>query len=189
MPDLARALKRTRLLRGMKQSHLAELLAVTQATVCRWERGTHRPSEAQMPTVLAFIAAPAATMHDAALKRLVESSVQRVHLICDATHQLLAASPAREADWGVPASALLGRSLWPFASPEIQAAEARLETLGWYEASAPAIAFHTEAVANPVVPIASGLVLWERVHLEDGSEARLVSTLAAEQLPSGVLRL
>ncbi len=189
MPELARVLRRTRLLRGMKQSHLAELLSVTQATVCRWERGTHRPSEAQMPAVMAFIAAPSAPVRDAALKRLVESSVRRVHLICDATHQLLAASAAREADWGVPASTLLGRTLWPFASPEIRAAESRLEALGWFEASAPAITFHTDAIPNPVVPIVPGLVLWERVRLEDGEEARLVSTLSADQLPSGVVRI
>jgi transcriptional regulator with XRE-family HTH domain len=189
MPDLARILKRTRVLRGMKQSHLAELLSVTQATVCRWERGTHRPSEAQMPAVMAFIATPSASVRDAALKRLVESSARRVHLICDATHRLLAASPAREADWGVPACTLLGRSLWPFASPEIQAAEARLEALGWYEEATPAVAFHTDAIANPVVPIVPGIVLWERMRLDDGSGARLVSTLAVEQLPSDVVRV
>ena len=190
VPDLARSLKRARLLRGMKQSHLAERLSVTQATICRWERGSHRPSETQMPAVLAFIAAPCAVARDAALKRLVESSVRRVHLICDATHRLLAASAPRQADWGAPASTLLGRSLWPFASAEIEDAEARLEAVGWYETWAPSVVFHTPGKADPVVPIVPGEVLWERVRLEDGSEARLVNTLAAsESLPPDTVRI
>jgi len=190
MRDLTRALRRMRALRGMKQTVVAERLGVTQATVSRWERGTHHPSPAQMPAVMALLAEPAAVACDAALKRLVESSMRPVHLICDATHRLLAASPARQADWGVPASALAGRSLWSFASREIAAAEARLETLGWRDAAVPAIAFDTGANASAVVPIVPGVVLWERLHLDGGAAVRLVSTLAAtEPLPPGAVRL
>jgi len=190
MRDLARALKRMRVLRGMKQTVVAERLGVTQATVSRWERGTHHPSPAQIPAVMALLAEPGAVAYDAALKRLVESSMRPVHLICDATHRLLAVSPARQADWGIPASALTGQSLWTFASREIAAAEARLETLGWRDAAVPAIAFNTGANASAVVPIAPSVVLWERLHLDGGAAVRLVSTLAAtEPLPPGVVRL
>lgn len=189
MTGLARVLKRTRVLRGMKQAHLADLLSVTQATVCRWERGTHRPSEAQMPAVMAFLAAPSAAGRDAALKRLVESSAGRVHLICDATHRLLAASRVRQADWGAPAATLIGQSLRQYASQEIEAAEARLDALGWHGMSGPPVAFHTDATTDRVVPIAAGFVLWEPVRLDDGSPARLVSTMAAGELPPGVLLL
>jgi transcriptional regulator with XRE-family HTH domain len=190
MPDSARVLRRMRVLRGMKQSHVAELLSVTQATVSRWERGLLRPSPAQMSALLALLAAPPAGSRDAALKRLIETSMRRVHLICDTTHRLLAASPARSAEWGVPADELLGRSLWRFASAEIEAAESRLESLGWFEAQVPAVAFRTGATLDPVVPVASGQVLWERLRLDDGSDARLVTTFGdAEPLPPDVMRL
>ncbi len=190
MRDLAHALRRMRLLRGLKQTHVAERLAVTQATVSRWERGTHRPSPAQMPAVMALLAEPAAVACDGALKRLVESSSRPVHLICDTTHRLLAASPARQVDWAAPASVLMGQSLWSYASREIEAAEARLDALGWRDSAAPAVAFDTGANCSAVVPIVPGVVVWERLCLDGGSEVRLVSTFAAsESLPPGVMRL
>ena len=38
--EQGRALRRLRLLKGIKQSHLAELLGVDQASISRWERGS-----------------------------------------------------------------------------------------------------------------------------------------------------
>jgi transcriptional regulator with XRE-family HTH domain len=184
MRDLGPSLRRLRLDRGMKQGHVAELLAVTQPTVSRWERGSLRPSAAQLRTLLRLLGAPAAPLRDAALRRLVEASMRPVHLICDATHRLLAASPARQARWRLPAHELCGRSLWRYATEEIAGAEARLAALGWYDGAVPAVGLRTGANADPVVPIAPGMVLWERLRLEDGGAARLVTTLAAgERLP------
>ena len=84
-----KVLRRLRLARGMKQQHLAGLLKVNQSTLARWERGQIALSEEQ------FARAKKALLHsttqDDMLKRLVETSMQPVHLICDCSHRLLAA--------------------------------------------------------------------------------------------------
>ena len=175
MTDLGRTLRRMRRLRGMKQSHLADLLGVSQATVSRWEAAGQAPSVEARAAIARLMTAPACA--DAALKRLVESSSLPVHLVCDLSHVLLAASPARVARWRRAPAELMGRSMWAFASPEIQAVEARLPELGWREGGAAALTFRTGANADRDVPIAPGLTLWEHIPLEDGREARLVSTL------------
>ena len=176
---IPRTLRRLRLLRGMKQSHVAELVGMTQPTVSRWERGVQRPSEDELAAVLDILCDRAAPAGDAALRRLVETSSRPVHLICDATPRLLAAAPRRLAGWRRPVGDLLGRSLLPFASPEIVAAEDRLAG-----ARPPAMVFSTGPNADESVAIAPGIVLWEWLRLDDGSAARLVTTLGpAEPAP------
>jgi transcriptional regulator with XRE-family HTH domain len=188
MSNPIRALRRLRLLRGMKQSHLAELLSVTQTTVSRWERGLQQPSPDQEQAMLRLLMQPLPPGQDAALRRLVESSSKPVHLICDLTHRLLAVSAPRAARWRVPASELQGHSLWRFATADIRAAEARLEALGWEGETAPVVALNTAAAYEQIVPITPGWMLWERIRLEDGHEARLVTTPAeGEPLPDGAV--
>lgn len=169
----ARMLKRLRLLRGMKQSHVAELLNVTQATVSRWEAGLLMPSERQQ-AALERLFAELAPSADAALKRLVETSSARLHLICDHSHRLLAASPLRRSDWQ---RELLGTPMFRYASEEICCAESALESLGWYESGTASLVVETGPNGRDDVPIAAGQVLWERIPLADGAMARLVTTL------------
>src|SRR6202171_1067878 len=95
MNEFGRALRRWRRVRGVKQSHAAELFGVTQATLSRWERGHHRLPDAAARKLSRLLAAPLDSAADAGLRRLVESSALPVHLICDLSHRLLAASPAR----------------------------------------------------------------------------------------------
>ncbi len=73
--------RRARLLRHMKQSHLAELMGVDQATVSRWERGTLALSDGRWSAVLQLLTGPSDSSYDAALKRLVQSSAHKVHLV------------------------------------------------------------------------------------------------------------
>ena len=130
MNEYGRALRRWRRLRGVKQSHAAELFGVTQATLSRWERGCHRLPEPAVRKLARLLAAPLDSMADTGLRRLVESSALPVHLICDLSHRLLAASPSRFAQWTADAAGLHGTSLWRFATDEIRAAESRLGELG-----------------------------------------------------------
>lgn len=169
-------LRHLRRLAGMKQSHLADLMGVTQPTVSRWENGSLPLTVEQTQALQAVFAARPDPAQDAALKRLVETSMSPVHLICDLTHRLLAASPARAADWRVDLGDYLGRSLLVYASEEILAAEARLDDLGWRDGQLASLAFDTGANDDPDIPIRPGPMLWERVRLSDGSSGRLVTS-------------
>ena len=120
---------------------------------------------------------------DAALRRLIEGSASPVHLVCDLTHRLLAASAPREREWRRAASELRGHPLWRFASEEIRSAEARLPELVWGERDgAHALTFVTGANGLDELRIVPGVQIWERILLSDGSPARLV-TSPAEGVP------
>lgn len=168
-----RALRRLRLMRGIKQSHVAELLNVTQATVSRWETGVLMPAEDQR-AALERLFAPQASTADQAIKRLVEASTARVHLICDHSHRLLAASPGRRTEWRRD---MLGTPMFRYASEGIQQAEAALQDLGWYHGQTSSLVVETGPNGRDDVPILAGSVLWERIPLSDGAIGRLVTTL------------
>ena len=79
--DRGRQVRRARLLRHMKQSHLAELMGVDQATVSRWERGTLALSDGRWSAVLQLLTGPSDSSYDAALERLVQRPARKVHLV------------------------------------------------------------------------------------------------------------
>jgi transcriptional regulator with XRE-family HTH domain len=174
---LGRALRRYRRLNNIKQAHLAELLAVSQGTVSRWESGAHEPEPIHRERIARLIAARTGPDADAALKRLVSTSRLAVHLVCDATHRLLAASPARASAWTGGAEAWLGASLWPFASPEIVAAEQGLAAGGWFERPFQALTFETGGNGSAEVPVRPARLRWETLPLADGRVGRLTTTL------------
>jgi transcriptional regulator with XRE-family HTH domain len=178
MNEYGRALRRWRRLRGVKQSHAAELFDVTQATLSRWERGHHRLPDAAARKLSRLLAAPLDSAADAGLRRLVESSALPVHLICDLSHRLLAASPARFAEWRAGAAELCGVSLWGFATDEIRSVESQLGELGWYDDSVAQVSFWSGPNDSPIVPIDPGILVWERLPLSDGTLARLVTSVA-----------
>lgn len=174
---VGRALRRFRRLSGMKQSHAAEVLKVSQGTVSRWENGTLAPDPAHRAGIEALIRANVSSDSDAALRRLVLTSSQAVHLVCDATHELLAASPARGASWRTDPNRYLGKSLWRFASEEIVAAEGALDELGWFESPFQRFCFRTGDNGSDEIPVRPSLLQWETLPLSDGRVGRLTTTL------------
>ncbi len=174
---IGRALRRFRRLNGIKQGHFAELLAVSQGSVSRWESGTHEPDALHREKIAALIAAHTGDDTDAALKTLVETSSQAVHLICDATHRLLAASPTRAASWNAGIRDYVGTSLWRFASREIIIAEDGLGAAGWFERPFQTVDFDTGGNGSAEIPVCPGRMRWETIPLSGGRTGRLTTTI------------
>ncbi|HEX8568920.1 MAG TPA: helix-turn-helix transcriptional regulator [Caulobacteraceae bacterium] len=174
---LGPALRRHRRLNGIKQAHLAELLGISQGTVSRWESGAHQPDPSLRAKIARVVAARTESHGDAALKRLVSESRSDVHLVCDATHRLLAASATRAASWRGGVADRLGVSLWPYATPEIVAAEEGLRDRGWFEGVFQTLCFETGPNGSPEVPVPPSVVRWETVPLADGRVGRLTTTV------------
>lgn len=175
---LGRSLRLWRALRRVKQAHAAELLRVSQAMVSRWEAGTLVPDAEEQARLRELMRARLDSAGDHALARLVTDSSASAHLVCDLTHRLLAASRGRDQDWNFRTPELLGVSLWRFATPEIQAAEAALTDDGWFEPDSPAVELDTGANGSPIVPIRRGRMRWTRLQLSDGAFVRLAETIA-----------
>jgi transcriptional regulator with XRE-family HTH domain len=174
---LGRSLRTWRTLRRVKQLHAAQLLGVSQATISRWESGQSPPSADEAERLRTLMAARLDSAADHVLARLIRQSTAPVHLICDLTHRLLCASPAREAQFKVPTSQLLGTSLWRYASEDIVDAEGRLADCGWFGPTPPAIEFHTRARVSDELTILACEMRWVRFQLSDGSFARLVESI------------
>lgn len=175
LPSFGPRLKRLRKAASVKQSALADLLGVDQATVSRWENGAQRPAPAMQQHVLAAVAAGG--RDDQALKRLVERSWESVHLIDDVSHVCLAYSTKRAQAWGTSPRSYLGETLWPFATDEIRVAEAALADSDWWSAQLPdARIFQTSASLDQEMVISAGWIRWERLYLGDGTPVRLVTS-------------
>lgn len=177
---IGRSLCRFRRLQGIKQSHLAERLGVSQGSVSRWESGTHTPDPAMQARIEDLIAAGADSRGDAALKRLIATSPLRIHLVCDATHRLLSVSPARARAWRADVGCHIGTSLWRYASPEIIAAEDGLIEKGWFERPFQRLRFHTGPNGSNTIIISAGLMEWESIPLADGRIGRLTTALPSD---------
>jgi transcriptional regulator with XRE-family HTH domain len=181
IPDcqLGQRLRRFRRLRGLKQEHVAQILGVSQGLISRWEAGKHVPSPEISHQIRRFISVAPDSVSDRALRRLVEAANVPVHLICDATHRLLAASPLREDEWRASAHAFIGSSLWRFATDDIVLAEDRLADHGWFDRPDPdRISIPTKGNGSNEMRILPSTLEWERVGLADGRVGRLVTTVA-----------
>ena len=158
----------------MKQAALADVMAVDQATVSRWESGAQLPDNPVQEKVLQTLSAQRSD--DSALRRLVEASGDAVHLVEEANHICLAYSKTRAMEWRRRPGSLLGTSLWRFATDEIRQAELELSDEGWWDTYLPEPkSFSTSGVVHDEITIPAGPILWERLYLADGTPVRLVS--------------
>lgn len=174
-PCFGPRLRRQRRALGLKQLVVADGMGVDQATVSKWEAEHHTPDPDIQQAVFKFLAQN--RTDDAALRRLVERSQDCIHLVEDVSHICLAYSKARAKDWMASPKALLGVSLWQFATDEIRMAEAQLAESDWWSSQTPAPRlFQTsEAIHEQGIRISAGGILWERLYLADGTPVRLVT--------------
>jgi transcriptional regulator with XRE-family HTH domain len=157
---------------------MASDLEVSQSLVSRWEAGLHEPSAKTRCAIERLLRSTHRGGRDAAVRRLVENAADPIHLICDDTHMLLAASPAREREWQARAAAYLGSSLWRFATPQIVACENTLSDLGWFDdRGQPCVFVETDGNGNSEMRILPSTLMWEKIALEDGRIGRLVTTV------------
>ncbi len=168
------SLRRWRVLNKVKQSALAGDIGVSQTTISRWESGALLPEKRHVGCLIDLLTARPSSAADSALLELVSKSAEPVHLVCDVSHRLLAASPSRAEDWRDGVSGFLGKSLWRYASKDIVAAEGRLDEDGWDEQIADDVEFNTDRIEHPELVIRAGRIRWTRIALSDGSFARLV---------------
>ena len=174
LPRFGRRLRLLRRALDVKQSALSEELGISQSTLSRWEAGVQEPDTFMQKQAFDLLESQQAD--DAALRRLVESSNDCVHLVDEATHKCLAYSRPRAREWRTSQRAMLGVSLWQFATEEIKVAEQGLEAGDWWAAQHPRpVCFHTSAKRYEQIHISSGGVLWERLYLRDGTPVRLCS--------------
>lgn len=176
LPDFGPRLKRLRRLRGLKQQVVAEIAQVCQTTVSRWESGVLVPKARSGEHILRVLAASNGLATDSVLRRLVEDAQAAVHLVTDIDHRLLAASKPREKEWRRSVAELAGISLWQFASDRIEAAERGLADGDWWrQASVSPVVVDLEE-AETGLRIAPGQMVWERLHLADGTPVRLCTS-------------
>lgn len=175
LPGFAARLKMLRRIGNVKQSALSSEMGISQSTLSRWETGSQIPRRERQIQILTWLCAQSAD--DKALRRLVETSSDNVHLVDEANHKCLAYSPLRAREWCKEPSALMGQSLWRFATEEIRAAEAELDGSDWWAVRLPVSrTFTTSASDYPELVINAGYIRWERLYLADGTPVRLCTS-------------
>lgn len=174
IPGFGRRLRLMRRAAGIKQSALAHELGINQASLSRWESGHQLPERPMQDHAFSLVAN--ARKDDFALRRLIENARAPVHLVEETAHICLAYSSARAREWGTSSRGLIGTALWPFATEEIQRAEADLSQSDWWEVQIPK-PHHVETSSKSYAEfeIIGGGMLWERLYLSDGTPVRLTT--------------
>lgn len=175
LPAFGPRLRKMRRAAGVKQSALSHALGVDQSSVSRWEAGSQLPDDRLQRRAFELLSEH--RTDDFALRRLVETSTLSLYLVEDATHECLAYSSRRAAEWEISERSLNGTHLWRFATEEIQSAEATLEQSGWWSSRLPEPrCLRTSARRYDELTILAGYIRWERMYLNDGTPVRLCTS-------------
>jgi DNA-binding XRE family transcriptional regulator len=116
--DWTTQLRRFRQLRALKQTALADMLGVDQATVSRWESGRQSP-DLGMQRRLRSLMQQAGPQHDVLLKHWINTAVGYTSL-SDENRVIVAASPSFCQYHHIDPGEIIGMSLVPAFSEELE---------------------------------------------------------------------
>jgi transcriptional regulator with XRE-family HTH domain len=138
--EWGQTIRQYRILNGLTQTALAELVSVDQATVSRWERGLQAPDVAMQGRLRALVRVSPLGRRRHLLH--VVQAAPGVMMLFDSAFTLLAASRAVGERFGVAAADLTGVAYGKLLSDELVEARLRAADAG----------FHIGQVASVYVP-------------------------------------
>ncbi len=189
-------LRRFRRLRALKQSALAELVGVDQATVSRWESGRQSPDLGTQRRLRDLMRA-VEPREEILLRHWIDASVGYT-VLCDEDRIVRAASPSYCAIHGVSPTEVLGRSAVPAFTAELEHALWVTVDRGFFEGDVASVTVvaRVNALSGRQHGMA-GISVWTPVPLSDGRIFRRVDRIglsdeqfeAAREQNSGGLRI
>lgn len=175
--DWGAQLRRFRRSRALKQSALAEMIGVDQATVSRWETGRQSP-DLGMQRRLRGLMRRMEPREEALLKHWINASVGYT-VLCDQDRIVRAASPSYCKIHGVSAAAVLGASTVPVFTAELERALWQTVDEGFFEGDVASVTVvsRVNALSGRDRGVA-GISVWTPVPLSDGQILRRVDRIA-----------
>lgn len=180
LEDWGAQLRRFRRLRALKQSALAEMVGVDQATVSRWESGRQSPdlgTQQRLRDLMRRIE----PHQEVLLKHWIDTSVGYT-VLCDENRIIRAASPSYCSIHGVSPSDVLGRSSLPVFTAELERALWQAMDQGFFEGEVASVRvvgrWNTHSGRQRGV---GGIAVWTPVPLADGQIWRRIDRIALSE--------
>ena len=178
--DWGAQLRRFRRLRALKQTALAELIGVDQATVSRWESGRQSP-DLSMQQRLRDLMRRIEPREEVLLSHWINASVGYT-VLCDEDRIIRAASPSYCTIHGIAASDVVGMSSIPAYTAELERALWLAVDRGFFEGDVASITVVGRANALSGRPRdIPGISVWTPVPLTDGRVLRRVDRIALSE--------
>jgi DNA-binding XRE family transcriptional regulator len=185
--DWAAELRRFRRLRAIKQTALAEMLGVDQATISRWESGRQIPDLGIQRRLRALMHG-AGSRDEVLIGHWVSAAVGNTVLV-DAARLMRAASMEFRQLHGLGGADLAGRTAAPLFSEEMEALWWQVVERGFFEGELASVTivsrFHLLSGGQRDLP---GQALWTPIHLSSGEVLQRIDGRVLEEAEFGPAR-
>lgn len=175
--DWGAQLRRFRRLRALKQTALAEIVGVDQATVSRWESGRQNP-DLRMQQRLRDLMRRIEPREEVLLKHWIDASVGYT-VLCD-EHRIIRAASSSYCDiHGVSPAEVLGRSSLPVFTADLERALWLAVEQGFFEGEVASVTVVSRwNMLSGRRRGVGGIAVWTPVPLADGQIWRRIDRLA-----------